>query len=451
MYTIKKIYIFILIIFLFIISINNKVHAKYFFESTLDIANLNIDRTKPKLEVIDIKNTNTGYEKYANKTHTITLKVQITEKNIKDISLNKENISIKVGNNIVKIDSVNCKQISHNGEKYVYDVVLTGIKDNGNLEVIFKEGIATDLAGWKNETTNINTNIMIDNIAPSGSISEEKIQNGLVKAKVIANEFIRNLDGWEISQNKKEISKQFTNNISYELPIIDYAGNLGSVKVNVTQATYINLIYASHNSSIGWTFGYGNYDVAGAKSVKDNPIYKTEALAFNVEGNIEKDFVQASSYIYTHWGEGSYAKCNTSNVIYNYGYNPQNGGFKSMASNDLVDINGKKYFQLGGSGINSDMKTDINGNNAISTEVAGQYRYGLCGIKMKLKDYSQYSIIYQILISETGWIRACSDGEECLYNNKKPMSAFRVSLVPKSEKQYVLNTWNKDVGTMKVD
>ena len=29
----------------------------------------------------------------------------------------------------------------------------------------------------------------------------------------------------------------------------------------------------------------------------------------------------------------------------------------------------------------------------------------------------------------------------------KPMSAIRVALVPNTEKQYVIDLWNKDVGT----
>ena len=43
---------------------------------------MNIDRTKPKIELIEIQNTNTNYPKYANKTHTISFKIKITEKNI---------------------------------------------------------------------------------------------------------------------------------------------------------------------------------------------------------------------------------------------------------------------------------------------------------------------------------------------------------------------------------
>ena len=132
-------------------------------------------------------------------------------------------------------------------------------------------------------------------------------------------------------------------------------------------------------------------------------------------------------------------------MLYKHGYNPSSTTYKSMKSNDLVTIKGKKYFQLGGAGVNALNQTDINGKNPVpgSTE----YVYGISGIKLKLKDYSYYSIIYQILVDKVGWISACSDGEECMYSSSKPMSAFRVTLVPKTEKQYVLDMWNKDVGT----
>lgn len=69
---------------------------------------------------------------------------------------------------------------------------------------------------------------------------------------------------------------------------------------------------------------------------------------------------------------------------------------------------------------------------------------------MKLKDESYYSIVYQILVNGKGWLKTCSDGEEAMYKLKKPMSAIRLALVPKTEKQYVTDLWNKDIGTNKI-
>ena len=410
---------------------------------------MNIDRTKPKIELIEIQNTNTNYPKYANKTHTISFKIKVTEKNIKENNFVKDFFGFKLDENNINIaeDNFSIKEIESTNEGKIYKIDIKGIIGNGKLSMQIKEGAIIDKGGLKSESQNIQTGITIDNTAPVGKFKEVKIQDGKVNGEIILSENIRKIDGWSFKDNNLKITKEFTNNISYQLPITDYAGNTSNVDINITQATYINVVYASHNSCIGWSFGYGNYDVAGKDAIKVNPVYRTEALAFNISGNVDKDYVQANTYIYTYWGEGSKGKCTTSGLIYNYGYNPGKNAFKSMNSNDLITINSKKYFQFGGSGINGYLNTDANSQNPIPGEVANKYKYGISGITMKLKDYSQYSIIYQILVNGAGWVKTASDGSECTYNHNTPMSAFRIALVPKTEKQYVINQWNKDVGT----
>ena len=418
-------------------------------ENTIDVAKMNIDRTKPKIELIEIQNTNTNYPKYANKTHTISFKIKVTEKNIKENNFVKDFFGFKLDENNINIveNNLSIKEIESTNEGKVYKIDIKGISGNGKLSMQIKEGAIIDKGGLKSESQNIQTGITIDNTAPVGKFKEVKIQDGKVNGEITLSENIRKIDGWSFKDNNLKITKEFTNNISYQLPITDYAGNTSNVDINITQATYINIVYASHNSCIGWSFGYGNYDVAGKDAIKVNPVYRTEALAFNISGNVDKDFVQANTYIYTYWGEGSKGKCTTSGLIYNYGYNPGKNAFKSMNSNDLITINSKKYFQFGGSGINGYLNTDANSQNPIPGEVANKYKYGISGITMKLKDYSQYSIIYQILVNGAGWVKTASDGSECTYNHNTPMSAFRIALVPITEKQYVINQWNKDVGT----
>ena len=73
---------------------------------------------------------------------------------------------------------------------------------------------------------------------------------------------------------------------------------------------------------VGCTYGYGNYDIAGRAAVEKNKIYKTEALAFHTEGNLDNDFLQVSTYIHTYWGDGGLARCTTNGIIYSHGYNP---------------------------------------------------------------------------------------------------------------------------------
>ena len=269
-------------------------------------------------------------------------------------------------------------------------------------------------------------------------------------ANITSNEAIRPVEGWTLSTNKLVLQKEFANNIYYVFTITDLAGNSSQVTVNVSKATNINLIYASHNSNIGWTFGHSNYDIAGKEAVKTNPIYKTEALAFRITGNVDNDFVKARAYAYTHWGENSKAKCLTSGMIYNYGYNPSSTTWKTMNSTDLVTIDNNKYFQFGGAGINTYNNTDINGKNPIPIENQQKYNYGISGIALELKSYSYYSIVYQIYVNGSGWLKPSSNGVMTMLAYNKPMSAIRVALVPNTEKQYVIDLWNKDVGTSNI-
>lgn len=411
-------------------------------KATTNVDVNNIDKQPPIVQCISIANSNTQYPQYANSQKEINLTIKVTDNlEIKNIDTTKT--IIKLDDNIITPSKVWTLTTNTSKEK-IYKLKLTNIQGNGQLVVTFENGFATDTASNKNTETTVNTNITIDNIKPTVTYSQEEITQGKIKAKLNADEKVRQLDGWDITSDLTQLSKEFVSNVSYELTITDLAGNSVETNVNVTGATYFILTYASHNSNIGWTFGYGNYDVAGSTAVKASPSYKTEALAFNLSGNVDKDFVKARSYIYTYWGVGSQSRCKNSGMVYKHGYNPSSISWKTMNSTDLVTIQNKKYFQFGGSGINQVGNTDIGGNNPIP-QLNGFF-YGICGITLGLKDYTNYSIVYQIYVSDVGWVKAASNEEETIYQKDKPMSAFRVAIIPNSEKQNLLNTWNKDIG-----
>lgn len=403
----------------------------------------NIDRVKPTVNCPTIKNTNTDYPNYANRSNEINITVRLTENvSLKSVDLSK--LKILVGDTTANA-TINWTEESFTAHEAIYNLKLTNIQGNGLLKLVFEEGFGIDTSGNLSEKQEISTRITIDNIKPTVTYSQNIIDKGKVNAKLTANEQIRQSNGWNISTDSKQLNKDFISNVSYEITIKDYAGNSTVITVNVTGATFITLIYASHNSDIGWTYGFGNYDIAGKQSVLTNSLYKTEALAFRVEGNISSDFIMGRAYVYSHWN-GANARCADSGMIYNYGYNPSSSSWKTMNSSDLVTISGKKYFQFGGAGINGVSRTDINGNNPIPAEIANQFNYGMCGITLGLKDYTDYSIVYQIYVSEVGWLEAKANGAETIYSKTKPMSAFRVALIPTSEKQNQINTWNKDIG-----
>lgn len=401
----------------------------------------------PEIELIKTTNTNVGYESYANKTHIITTQVKINEKNIIENNFKKENVKILINKSEVVPSVYEIKELNKTQDMIIYEIKLGNLIGNGKLEIKIPEGTIRDKSNNVNSEKIFDTKIYVDNIVPKANFQEKEISLGKVLATIISDEMIRNKDGWSISTEKTGLTKEFNNNVSYILEIFDLAQNKTEVEINITKATNIKIIYASHNSKVGWSYGYGNYDIAGKKAVEQNKIWKTEALAFNVSGNIASDFIQAQAFVYSYWGEGSKGKCNTYNTIYKYGYNPSSTTYASMTSGTIVTIDGKKYFMFGGSGINSWRNTDANGNNPIPDDQPGQYLYGISGLKIKLKDYSQFSVVYQILVNNHGWQKTVFDGQETMYRYNRPFSAFRMALIPKSEKDALVKLWDKDIGT----
>ena len=88
---------------------------------------------------------------------------------------------------------------------------------------------------------------------------------------------------------------------------------------------------------------------------------------------------------------------------------------------------------------NKSVKTNnfTNLNKTVSSSISG--------IQFKLNNNPDYSIVYQSYIKDIGWLKVSFDGQSNLYDYSKPISNFRMNIIPKSEKQYLVNYWNKDV------
>lgn len=406
-----------------------------------------IDKEAPIIEITNIVNSNKNNLQYANKEKTITVDFTITDN--KSISELLEEADIKI--------IVNNKEVTPKEKKLLYEknetkektakLTLSGIEEEGILKIQIPQDAIKDDAGNSNVDVQKDTNIIIDNTKPKATFKENKIEEGKVEGIITANEEICKLEGWE-AKDGNILKKVFNNNLSYTTKIYDLAGNVSEVEINITQATYVILSYASHNSMIGWSYGYGNYDIAGLNAIKENPKYKTESLAFSISGNIDEDFLQARAFVYTNWGEGSKAMCNDSNKIYTYGWNPSSSSWKYQTAENNVILNNKNYFQLGGAGVNGEGETDLDGNGMISKELMLEYRYGISALQLKLKSYDTNSIIYQVYVDSVGWLKPAKNEELTCYDKTKPISAIRVALVPNSEVNSVYESWNKDVGKL---
>lgn len=442
----------------------NRIYTKIYEKNTIESVPIidisgNITSVNIKIQNISssqiiitckkINNSNIEYPKFANKNQKIELELEVDSNNQILNQIDKSKINVLIEKQKVECN-IELHEIIKSEGLIRYLLQLNNIQSDGKLELKIEEKLFLDINENYNQEIYINPEITIDNTLPECITTEQNSIQGFSTVKISAEEKIQPIDGWKINDLGTEIQKEFPANVSYELVVKDYAQNEQIVNINIKKATCIKLIYASHNSMVGWTYGYGNFDIAGETAIKQNSNYKTESLAIRIEGNMEEDFVQGKAYTYTYWGPGFKARCTYSGHIYSYGYNPSENTWASLkTNNDVIYMDGKKYFQLGGCGVNRVYQLALTGINPIPEKVSLEYRYGISSIAFKLKDYSSYDVVYQIYVKDKGWISTSKNEEESMLSYVLPMSAIRIAIIPKSESSYLINQWNRDIEKIK--
>lgn len=419
--------------------------SKYIFNDAFTVAKIQIDK-KPTIEILGISNTNTGYEKYANSTHVIGLRVKITEKNIAINHFNRDTIQILVNGTFIT-PSIKVFLLSDNNGEIIYDIMLSKLTGNGNLSIVFPEGIIEDSFGQKSLYQKFDTGIFIDNIAPTSTCEEISIENDKSQYIIQSNENLRPVDGWNFYDTSSSLLKVFSSPIYYPITITDYAGNTSEVFIDIQHAQNIMLYYATHNT--GYSINTFNHsgEISGKQTIINSSHNKSERILTYLEGDVDSSMLKARVFDYTYWGENTTDICNSSEIKYSYGYSPSSTSWYDISGQNAIRFLNKIALQLGGYGHNTAGNTCSNKINPIPEEIAKQNLYGLSGIAFQLRDCKEYSIVYQIYVPSIGWLKASSDGEETTYAHDKPFSAIRINIVPKSEKQRFINYWNRVIYT----
>lgn len=445
----KKIKILLLFFLIFISYFFFQTHeAKYTIEDIHPVAKINIDCSEPIIQMMKVTNSN-DYSAYANKTHTISVQLKVIEKNIIQNNLSPTTLKIKVGDNFITPTFQSFSLVSSTPTEKNYEFSFTNATSDGSFRLVIPEGIIKDKSGQVNSEKTYITGIRIDNTPPSGSLKETYLSNGKSKAEISLSEIVRPISGWNLNYSTDTLSKEFPNPVSYSLPIIDYAQNSSEVLLKIVKPTSISVEYGTYDDYSDSTL-VSNGDISSPNTISSNSICKTEAIFTRLINNLDSNSLLGKVYTYTHWGEKSFAICRYSELSYYYGYNPTNTSWFTIGKDNMTMYKMNFFTQFGGTGLNATNAIAANNKKPIPSEIAKQYLYGISGIQFKLADSSQFSIVYQSYVKGVGWLKASSDGQENLSQHNKPISAFRMNLVPKSEKTYLINYWNRDVGTNNV-
>lgn len=447
----KKIIIsfFTVLFLLFTISFYQiKSYSKYVIENTFTIATISLDSSPPQFELLNISNTNKNYEKYANLAHLITVQIKLIEPNIKINNFNQNTIKIKVGNQYINPTFQEFKLLSENSSEKIYEISFTNLSGNGSLELYIPDGIVQDACNLYNSAISFDLNIIIDNTPPTLTLQEDLQENSTSLITINSSEGIRSLESWNISNDKSKLSKIFYGSVSYPLTITDFAQNNSNINIIVNKASNLSLLYASYDSYSG-ICDASNGTIPNKNTITSKATNKIESIFIRFENSFNLE-LQGRIFFYTYWGEGSKVVCDYSEAFANYGYNPSSTSWIRINYDNRLYHNKELFTQFGAFGVNRPTQYSSNGKPPISNEIASQNLYGISGINFKLNNSSNFSVIYQTYIKDYGWQKVCSDGEESMLNYDKPISAFRINIVSKSDKQYLINYWNNDVGTSNI-
>ena len=423
--------------------------AKYVIESSNLVAKVNIDTTKPQIELVDIISSNTNYPTYANHTHLITGNIRITERNMIRNNFTSDNLKILVNNSPISVDFKSFSLISENSTQKTYEFSFTNVTGNGFLTLFIPEKIIEDASGFTNSSKTFSTALTIDNIAPTVGFQETPSENGKSTAQLTSNEALASLPGWTSSDNTI-LSKEFYNPVSYWLPITDFAQNSSEVFVSIKNATNLSLNYGTFDITSKQTH-VSNGQISAPKTISSDSVCKLEIILVNLSSDIASQSLQGRTYIHTYWGDGASESCiYHKNIYYYHGFNPSPSDWLTIGSDNVYTYRDKPFSQFGGAGMNR-VGRSSSLSKPIPSDVAKQYLFGISGMQFRLNNSPDFSIVYQGYVKEIGWIPASSDGEENLYQHDKPFSSIRMNLIPKTEKQYLIHFWNRDIGTHNIN
>lgn len=183
----------------------------------------------------------------------------------------------------------------------------------------------------------------------------------------------------------------------------------------------------------GWNLASTNTELS--KEFSNSILYTLPVTDFAQNSSVVLIDIQKATNILLQYG--SFVSSNNQILVSNGQVSAPN----PTSSNSI-------YIKLSGHS-NSSLK----GKNYIYTNLKNGYIFSSITewIASRLKNVSDFSIVFQPFVKNVGWLEAISSEQENLYHPNNSISAFRINLVPKTEKQYLINFWNRDTGTTHIN
>lgn len=168
-------------------------------------------------------------------------KVNPNEAKVNNTQFNTKTFTIKteLSDDYSGIDIAKCKYLLNSNKESDYSQAIGFESATQNLNLSVEQDglyylhiLSVDKAG--NETDTIKE-IKVDSTNPEGKVkySETDITNKDIIVTITANEELKCISGWTLSEDKKTLTKTYSENIDTSITITDLLGNTNIVKVKI--------------------------------------------------------------------------------------------------------------------------------------------------------------------------------------------------------------------------
>lgn len=192
--------------------------------------------------------------------------------------------------------------------------IITMFKDGEEIELLstlVEDGeykvVVTDKAGNVTEKT-----IVIDTTAPEVDVeytpNNDELTSDKVVVVIIANEEVQEVEGWELSEDKLTLTKEFAENTTETVEVKDANGNITEVNVVINNIDY-SLVYAPKLTIENLVTNQVKATITSLKQLTLNEAIKEEwAETYDEENEVykyEKIYVEATEELieYTYEDE----------------------------------------------------------------------------------------------------------------------------------------------------
>lgn len=144
----KKRFVCVILMISLICFANTSSYAKYFENTEIEVANIELDRTRPEMIYHGWSTVNV-YMTPEGKKYDLSFEMTIQEKNLVEDKIDMDKITTWV-DDIETESNIVITETEHTEEEHKYTIKILGIMGKGHFKMNFAPGAVRDAAGWTN-------------------------------------------------------------------------------------------------------------------------------------------------------------------------------------------------------------------------------------------------------------------------------------------------------------